>query len=312
MSPALPRRAAAFLGAVALDGLFGDPPTAVHPVGWLGRAVRLAESAAPAGRRARRAYGILGAVAFPLATAGLARLLTRRSSAAMLLGEALMLDAAFALRTLLARAEEVRAALAADDLVGARALLARHLVSRATDDLTVAEVSGAAIESVAENLSDGVIGPWLAYAVLGLPGATAYRAVNTLDSMWGYRTPDYAELGWASARLDDLANFAPARVTALAIVGAAFALAEDGLGAFEGWRRDASATESPNAGHPMAAMAGALGARLTKRDLYVLGGEGREPTAEDLGRAIRVARAAAMGTAVAVILVLLADREDSR
>jgi adenosylcobinamide-phosphate synthase len=158
---------------------------------------------------------------------------------------------------------------------------------------------------VAENLSDGVLGPWLAYAALGLPGAVAYRAVNTLDSMWGYRTEAYVELGWAAARLDDLANLAPARLTALAIAVAAGALHEDGAGALEAWRCDAGVTESPNAGHPMAAMAGALGVRLTKRGTYTLGAGLREPGAEDIGRAIRLARGAAVGAAVMVTLALL-------
>ncbi len=308
--PAFPRRPAVFLGAIVLDALLGDPPTALHPVGWLGRAVRLAERAAPEAPRARRRFGIAGALVFPLLAAGLARLASRGPGARSMLGEAVLLDVTFALRTLLARAEEVRAALAADDLDRARALLARHLVSRDTADLSAAEVAGAAIESVAENLGDGVFGPWIAYGVLGLPGAAAYRALNTLDSMWGYRTEQYADLGWASARLDDLANLVPARVTALAIAAAAGVLGEDGAGAIAAWRRDAGTTESPNAGHPMAAMAGALGVTLTKRGLYVLGPGAREPRAEDIGRAIRVARAAALGLAGVVALALFVDATD--
>lgn len=305
--PAFPRRPFVFLGAIALDALLGDPPTALHPVGWLGRAVRLAERAAPAAPAARRRFGIAGALGFPVVAAGLARLAGARTGASSMLAEALLLDVTFALRTLLARADEVRAALAADDLERARALLARHLVSRDTTDLSAAEVAGAAIESVAENLGDGVFGPWIAYGVLGLPGAAAYRALNTMDSMWGYRTPPYANLGWASARLDDLANLVPARVSALAIAAAAGVLREDAAGAIAAWRRDAGTTESPNAGHPMAAMAGALGVTLTKRGVYVLGPGAREPRAEDVARAIRVARVAALGLAGVIALALLVD-----
>ncbi|MGE3856932.1 MAG: adenosylcobinamide-phosphate synthase CbiB [Dehalococcoidia bacterium] len=302
----LPRRAAAFAGALALDALLGDPPTALHPVGWLGRAVRLAERAAPRAPGARRAYGVACATAFPLLTAGLAHLATRRGGVGALAAEAVLLDSVFALRTLLARADEVRCALERGDLETARALLARHLVSRDTGDLAASEVAGAAVESVAENLGDGVLGPWFAYAVLGLPGAAAYRAVNTLDSMWGYRAEPYGDLGWAGARIDDLVNLAPARLAALAIAGAACALDEDAHGALETWRRDAGETDSPNAGHPMAAMAGALGVRLTKRGAYALG-SGREPRAEDIGRAVRLARGAALGAAAALVLVLVAE-----
>ena len=225
---------------------------------------------------------------------------------------AVALDTTFALRTLLVRAAEVHAALDSGDLPQARALLARHLVSRDTSDLTGAEVAGAAIESVAENLSDGVVGPWLAYAALGVPGAFAYRAVNTLDSMWGYRTEQYAAFGWAAARVDDGANWLPARVTALAIIGASrFLQGPDGNATLV-WQRDARNPESPNAGHPMAAMAGALGVVLTKRDAYTLGAPGRDPEPRDIVRAIHIARVAAslVAAVLAGIIVVTAPSEE--
>ena len=306
--PAFRPRASAFLAAVALDALLGDPPTVVHPVGWIGRAARLLESCAPSGAPRRRRYGVVSAGALPLLAAGASwawmRLAGRRGGAAAFVADVTALDATFALQTLLLRADEVRAALEAGDVEGARALLRRHLVSRDVDDLTPEEIAGATIESVAENLSDGVVGPWLGYAVAGLPGAFAYRAINTLDSMWGYRSERYADLGFGAANLDDAANWVPARLTALAIVAAAGALDEGARGALEVWRRDAANTESPNAGHPMAAMAGALGVVLTKRGAYTLGASGRAPVADDIARAIRVARLAAYMSAAALIVLL--------
>lgn len=300
-------RASTFLGALALDMLLGDPPTVVHPVGWIGRVVGLLEACAPASGGLRRRYGMAAATALPLLVAGVALACERAASrlgAASSMAESAALDTTFALHTLLRRADEVRRALDVGDLDEARTLLRRHLVSRDVSDLTASEVAGAAIESVAENLGDGVVAPWLAYTALGLPGAFAYRTINTLDSMWGYRTERYAELGFAAAKIDDAANWVPARVTALAIIAAAALGGGDARGAFEVWRRDATQTESPNAGHPMSAMAGALGIVLTKRGLYILGGDGREPDAGDIARAIRVARLAAFLSAVLVTGVL--------
>ena len=304
----MPTRSLPLLAAICLDAACGDPPSAAHPVAWLGRLVRLIEAGAPRpveGAVWRRRYGVAAATALPLALAlGVGRL-GRARGVPGLLAEAVALDLTTALRALLARADQVRSALDRGAVAEARALLATHLVSRATADLAPSEVAGAAIESVAENLSDGVIAPWVAYAVAGLPGAVAYRAINTLDAMWGYRTPPYADLGFGAARLDDLANLVPARVTAAAICVAAATAGADAAGALRTWGRDAGTTVSPNAGHPMAAMAGALGVTLMKRDAYRLNAAGREPTAHDVARAIRLARHAAAIAAAALLLTLL-------
>lgn len=306
MLAALRPRPSALLGAIALDALFGDPPTALHPVGWIGRLVRGVEAGAPASATARRQYGAVAAPAITLLTALAAagwHAAPARRGLPGVLAEAVALDGTFALRTLLRRADEVRVALEADDLDAARGLLGRHLVSREVHDLTASEIAGATIESVAENLGDGVVAPWLAYAVAGLPGAFAYRAANTLDSMWGYRSERYADLGFVAATTDDVANWVPARVAALAIVAAAAVAGEDAAGAVEAWRRDASTTESPNAGHPMSAMAGALGVVLSKRDAYTLGATGRPPVAGDIARALVIARiAAAIAAAGATVI----------
>ncbi len=296
--------------AAALDALFGDPPTALHPIGWLGRGVRAVEARAPHAATSRAWYGARWAVAWPLIAAGAASLAVRGftgAGGARLLAEALVLDITFALHALLARAEEVRRALDTGALDEARLLLSTHLVSRETADLSASEVAGATIESVAENLSDGVIGPWIAYAVLGVPGAAGYRAVNTLDSMWGYRSTEYIDLGRAAARLDDAVNWVPARATALAVVLGAVMTGEDAAGALRVWHRDGARTDSPNAGRPMAAMAGALGVALVKRDEYRIG-DGRHPQAVDIGRAVRVARAGAAVVGGVLVAAMLGRR----
>ena len=217
-----------------------------------------------------------------------------------------------------------RRAAASDDLCGARACTgsagnaARHrergpihlaryslrsLVSRDAGALSEPLVAAAAIESVAENTTDSFIAPWLAFALLGLPGAFAYRAVNTLDSMIGYRGK-YEYLGKASARLDDFLNFVPARIaTALLLLAGALS----GCGVRQGWRtalHEHRLTASPNAGWTIAAMAGLLGVALEKPAHYLIGSEHREPAAADIGRAARVMYAAAALGAVAAVSVM--------
>ena len=302
-------RAVAFLLGVTADALLGDPPSALHPVRAIGLAARAYEGSAR-GRFSLRAAGLGGALALPV-TAGLAATAAewagRGRPGGRVVAAAGSLALASAQRTLMRRALEVADALDAGDLDQARRLLGYHLVSRPTADLDVSEVAGAAIESVAENLGDGVAGPWLAFALAGSGGAWTYRALNTLDSLWGYRTERYAEFGRAAARLDDLANLVPARAAALAICIAAERRLHRGAGALDVWRRDGALTDSPNAGQPMAAMAGALGVTLRKRGQYTLGAGLRPAEASDIRAAVSVARAAAMVLA-ALCLALIALR----
>lgn len=303
------QRAAAFLLGVTADALLGDPPNAVHPVRAIGLAARAYEGMARS-RFSPRAAGVAGALLFPASAglvAGAVEWTGRRRPGGRVTIAAGSLALASAQRTLMRRAIEVADALDAGDLDEARRLLGYHLVSRPTADLDASEVSGAVIESVAENLGDGVAGPWLAFALAGPGGAWAYRALNTLDSLWGYRGERYAEFGWAAARLDDLANLVPARAAALAICIAAERRSHRGAVAFEVWRRDAGLTDSPNAGQPMAAMAGALGVTLTKRGQYTLGAGLRPADASDIRAAVAVARGGAVVLA-ALCLALIALR----
>ncbi|MCY4454747.1 MAG: adenosylcobinamide-phosphate synthase CbiB [Chloroflexi bacterium] len=306
------RRALTLALAVAIDGVAGDPPTRLHPVGALGSLARTFEAFAPDGAGERSRYGRGVAAAFPLVAALAAWQFSARlggSGPRRVAVDAGALSLSFALRTLLGRAGEIEAALRDHDLDGARTLLGTHLVSRDVRDLDASEVAAATIESVAENLSDGVIAPWLWYAVGGLPAAWAYRAANTLDAMWGYHDERWIDLGAAAARTDDALNLVPARVTALALCAAA-AIHGDGARAARHWRDDAGETASPNAGHPMAAMAGALGVRLAKPGEYVLGEGQRAPTHEDIGRACVLATEAALiaGAALGAVLMGVGSR----
>jgi adenosylcobinamide-phosphate synthase len=203
-----------------------------------------------------------------------------------------VLKGMFAIRALREAGEGVRGPLAAGDLEGARAGL-RSLVSRDATGLDGALVAAAAVESLAENLGDSVVAPFCYYAIGGLPGAVAYRAANTLDAMIGYRGR-YEWLGKAGARLDDLLNLLPSRLATLLIVGAAAIVGEDARGAWRIALRDARLTASPNAGWPMAAMAGALGVELEKVGHYRLGAGGAVADAAAIARADRVVAVAAL------------------
>ncbi|GAA5514171.1 cobalamin biosynthesis protein CobD [Deinococcus carri] len=293
----------AVLLALVLDGL-GEPPVRWHPVVWMGNFLKAArgrwEGTTPAEQFREGAAG--WAVGAGL-VGGVGMLAARLPGGWVTRG--VLLKPLLARRALFGAVGEVHAALAAGDLPGARRLLAWHLVSRDTSELSAAEVAGACIESLAENLSDSVVAPLLCFRVGGLPLAALYRYANTADAMWGYRTPELEYAGKLAARADDLLNLAPARLTALCALLAALPARLDAPGAFRVWRQDARNTASPNAGHPMSAFAGALGVRLDKRGVYVLNVGGREPTAADLPRALRLAR---LTLALAVLTLLWPSR----
>jgi adenosylcobinamide-phosphate synthase len=205
----------------------------------------------------------------------------------------------FSLRGLSNASSEVRRALEAGDLSEARRLLAWHLVSRDTARLDEPRLAAAVVESVAENASDSLIAPWLFYLLGGLPAALAYRFANTADAMLGYRDAEREWLGKIPARLDDVLNWLPARLTAVLLILAAPWAGGRPLRGLLVWWRDSSKTASPNAGHPMAAAAGVLGIELEKIGCYRLGAGQRLPSAADIGRAIRLLYAV-MGMALAL------------
>jgi adenosylcobinamide-phosphate synthase len=299
----------AILLAVALDLAAGEPPSRWHPVAWLGRALSWAERRAPGRSVADGAAAVIAVSAGAWAAGRLLAVPARRLGRWGVVLEACALKLAFALRRLTEATGGVEAALRVGDLAVARARVGRDLVSRPTTDLRADEVASAAIESAAENLVDSVAAPILAYATGGLPAAWAYRALNTADAMWGYRDARYERFGKTAARLDDLANLAPARLGAAALAAGAVLAGEDGPGAVRVAWAQHRRTASPNAGWPMAAMAGALGVGLAKRGAYRLG-EGALPSSPDTVRRARrvLAAAAAVSVTLGVGLALLERR----
>ena len=296
---------AALAIALALDLTFRELPAAIHPVVWMGKLVSWLEKTAPLKgmRTAAFGWGVCMAVLVPALVGGLvwlaSNILHELGSIPYLIGCALMFSTTFAVGGLARAARDVQEAMDTGSVIEARRGL-RSLVSRDADSLNRPLIAAAAIESVAENTTDSYIGPWLAFAILGLPGAFAYRAINTLDSMIGYRGK-YEYLGKASARLDDAINFVPARLSAAFMVTAG---ALCGMSARMGWTwawRGRAQTASPNAGWTIGAMSGLLGVALEKPGHYRIGDGLRDPCASHIGTSIRVAYAvAALGLLTAL------------
>jgi adenosylcobinamide-phosphate synthase len=295
--------ALALLGAVAFDLLLGEPPDALHPVVWMGRTLRACKRLAPAeGRRlAQLVWGVLVALGVPALFAAAATFVPTRPAIALLVLVP-ALKSSFALAALGRAGQAVGKALAAGDLDAARHGL-RSLCSRDPARLDGARVAAAAIESVAENASDSFVAPLFYYALFGLPGAIAYRACNTLDAMIGYHGR-YEYLGKPAARLDDLLNLVPARLTAAFLLAGGALVGADARAGWRIWHRDARKTESPNAGRPMATMAGLLGVELEKVDHSKLGDPRRPCDAARVDEAWRIVLAgAALALAFTIALV---------
>ena len=291
--------------ALALDLLLGDPPNRYHPVVVMGNFVkgvaRLAPQEGPKRQFIHGAVLVLSGVAlFSLSLAWALVWVRRLSPLAYLLLAAPLLKATFSYTGLVRAARQVKAALERGDLPEARRLVNWHLVSRDTSQLDASLVAAAAVESVAENITDGIVAPLLFFALASVPGAWAYRFVNTCDSMLGYRDPVHEHLGKFAARLDDVLNFIPARLAGLLLVAAAGLAGEDAAGAWQTMRRQHRRTASPNAGWTMSAMAGALGVTLEKVGHYRLEGGPAPPGAEAIDRALRVAT-----VTVSLLVVLL-------
>jgi adenosylcobinamide-phosphate synthase len=304
-----PERGGQVAAALLLDAVLGEPPETVHPTVLMGLVISAFERRALRieSPRSRRLAGIVLAASVP----SLVFVSTRKILSVVPCKPGWMIDVAListtlSMRGLATAAGNVERGLYEGRLERARARLARF-VGRDTEDLSESEVCRAAVESVAENTSDGVVAPMLYGVLFGAPGALAYKAVNTLDSMVGYRRPPYEDLGWASARLDDLANLAPSRLTMLSTA----AISGRPLSTLLTALRYGPLTTSPNAGMAEAAFAGALGVRLGGANTYggvlregPLLGDGRLPVPEDIRHAVRLMRRCC---ALACLLVVLAE-----
>jgi len=265
---------ASFALAYALDWLIGDPTWLPHPVRWMGWMIKGGERLLRRFTRAPIAEFVAGLVltAIVAGTFGfgswiLLRWLGVWNPKLAFAVSVYLAASTLATRSLLDEAQTVRRFLLNDDLPSARQQVAR-IVGRDTQELDEPEVTRAVIETLAESASDGIVAPMFYLAIGGVPAALAFKAINTLDSMIGHRDKHYEFFGKCAARLDDVASFIPARITALLFVWAAWTLHLDWRGAWRIMRRDGAKHKSPNAGRPEAAMAGALGVRVGGTNFY--------------------------------------------
>jgi len=302
--------------AMAVDALLGWPAPLFarigHPVTWLGRLITTVDTAwnRPSDPPAfRRAAGVAGALVVIAVSAALGWVLQSVLALGwiqfVLVG--ILAWPLVALRSLDDHVAAVASPLQAGDIAGAREAVSR-IVGRDPATLDEAGIARAAIESLAENASDGIVAPVFWGALFGLPGIFGYKAINTLDSMIGHRSERHEAFGWAAARIDDVANFIPARLTGFLFVLLAPRRAE----ALSCMTRDARRHRSPNAGWPEAAMAGALGVRLSGPRIYHgsitnepwLNEGARDPLAADIAEGLTVYRRAML--LLAGVLAILA------
>ncbi|MFK2826111.1 adenosylcobinamide-phosphate synthase CbiB [Bacillus sp. B190/17] len=256
--------------AFLIDRLVGDPPHLPHPVRWIGSLIHRLEQRLNKGRN-RRIKGILMLLIVLLLTGGVSFLLVfvfyRLHPAAGIAAEAVLIASAIACRSLKEAGLSVYEPLQRGELQEARVKLS-YIVGRDTDHLNEGEITRGAIETIAENTSDGVTAPLFWALIGGAPGAMMYRAINTCDSMVGYKNERYEAFGWASARLDDLVNWLPARLTGWLMV---LSFPESKYPRKRVWQivlRDAKKHPSPNSGWCEAAVAGLLGIQLGGVNTY--------------------------------------------
>jgi len=257
--------------ALLLDFLIGDPKTKYHPTAWIGKLIAVLVPFTRNNSPKKELFGgilIVFAVVAIVSTLLVAldfgiSLLTIDivSLVVSIAVGSILLKTTIAIRGMQKHALAVVDALEKDDLDSARNHLSM-IVKRNTKHLDKNHISSAVLESVSENTVDGITGPLFYYAIFGLPGAFVYRAINTIDSMVGYKTSLFRNIGWFGANCDTILNYIPSRLTALVMILSALILGYNWKESFYIMRRDGKKLESPNAGFPIAALAGALGTKL--------------------------------------------------
>jgi adenosylcobinamide-phosphate synthase len=305
------------LAGLAIDLALGWPRSLYalwgHPVTWIGRLIERLDgwlNIAGTADRDRRIAGLAAAllvIGIAAVTGLLLQSLLPPGWKGLLIGGVLAWPL-IAARSLRDHVVAVSRPLGGGDIAGARRAVAM-IVGRDPDRLDEAGIARATIESLSENASDGVIAPLFWGAIFGLPGIAAYKAINTLDSMIGHRTPRHEAFGWAAARIDDLANLIPARLTGLLIA----AVSPAPRAALDCMWREAGSHRSPNAGWPEAAMAAALDVRLSGPRLYHdrvanepwINGSARDPAADGITRALEICRNALILAAILLLLLWL-------
>ena len=283
--------------ALLLDFLIGDPKTKYHPTAWIGKLIAVLVPFSRNNSPKKELFGgilivfVVVAIVSTLLVAldfGISLLTIDIVSLVVSIAVgSILLKTTIAIRGMQKHALAVVDALEKDDLDSARNHLSM-IVKRNTKHLDKNHISSAVLESVSENTVDGITGPLFYYAIFGLPGAFVYRAINTIDSMVGYKTSLFRNIGWFGANCDTILNYIPSRLTGLVMILSALILGYNWKESFYIMRRDGKKLESPNAGFPIAALAGALGTKLEKINYYAVGDGNIEFTKSHIISAIRL------------------------
>jgi adenosylcobinamide-phosphate synthase len=259
--------------AVLIDLIFGELPTQIHPVVFIGRIIDffklLNEKYSNINNRISGALLTIFLIILLCLIFAVIIWIFNFNYVLMIIISAILLSTTFSIKLLISTADNVRIELNSD-IIKARKSVS-YLVSRDTSQLSYDNIISAVIETLTENITDSVISPIFYTFILGILGGISYRVVNTLDAMIGYTNPKNIKIGWFPAKLDDILNYLPARITGILIVMAAFILKLNWRNSYKIMIRDAKKTPSPNSGYPMAATAGALDIQLIKPGYYILG-----------------------------------------
>jgi adenosylcobinamide-phosphate synthase len=277
-----------------IDASFGEIPDRAHPTVWMGKVIAyLKPRIRNVNSKVEKANGVLlclGVIAlFAVPVFFLLWLLRQIPGWGWLLYivvAAVLLKTTIAVRSMRNYTMPIAEALKKRDFEEARQWL-RYIVRRDPNKLDERHIISAAVESIAESTTDGITSPFFFFALFGVPGAFAFRVINTLDSMVGYKDKDNINIGWFSAKMDTITNYVPARLTAALMVVSAGLLCAEGRNSWRILMRDKNKTASPNAGWTISAMAGALNTQLEKKGYYALG-DGEEISPDDIWKALRI------------------------
>lgn len=299
------------VGAILIDLVFGDPKNRYHPTAWIGA---LIATLAPAAKKMRSEK--IGGALVTLAAVFVVVLLVisyeylARSfdgiafTILIIVLSGMLLKTTIAIRGLETHGRQVMNLLSKGDLQAARLHLAM-LVKRNTKDLDRNHIASGVLETTSENIVDGITGPLFYYALFGIVGAFVYRTINTIDSMMGYKDTIFKNIGWFGANCDKMLNFLPSRITGYVMVLAAALVGADWRGSLVTLKCDGKRTESPNAGYPMAAMAGALGTRFEKVGHYTLGNGTTELDMKQFEIAIRMVKVTSVLFCAIVVIPII-------
>lgn len=279
--------------AISIDSLLGEPSEQIHPTVWMGKVAAFLKSKIHIRDALREkiegCFLAVAVIAIFFIPAYLLLNVLRLGTGLLLyvIAAALLLKTTFAIKSMRNHVVPVAQSLEEGSTDRARRLV-QQVVRRDINRLSEQHLISATVETIAEGTVDGIASPLFYFSILGVPGAVAYRVVNTLDSTVGYRDRKHVNIGWLSAKLDTVANFLPARITAMLIVLAALILGENWRNAWRILKRDSAKIESVNAGWPMSAIAGALNVQLEKPGHYVLGDDGELLTPKHITKTLNI------------------------